>query len=304
MRFALNEDQTTFFGVLDQMLAEAAFHPTADWGRYDYGAGLDAQLAEAGFYDVGQEADLGIVSAALMVHRAAQVPQCFDCAGPALIHPKLGADVPRALTVRVDGARGPLRYAPQAGAILRLTRQGAAWALLPEGAVTPVAGLFAYPMGQVDETGLDWQEYETNAGELRRLWQIGLAAELTGVLQAGLNAVLEHVRTREQFGRPLGAFQAVQHRLAHAAVEIEGAVLLMLRAADTQAEGDVALALSQAQAIATRISNDLHQFMGAMGLTLEHPLHRWTYRSKALRSEMGGAGAAQLAYATARWGQG
>jgi alkylation response protein AidB-like acyl-CoA dehydrogenase len=115
--------------------------------------------------------------------------------------------------------------------------------------------------------------------------------------------VLEHVRERAQFGRPLGSFQGIQHRLAEDAVWIEGAQLLTLRAADSRDPADAALALGHLQSHATRIGYDLHQFMGAMGLTLEHPLHRWTYRARALRAEMGGAPQALLDYADARWGK-
>ena len=65
---------------------------------------------------------------------------------------------------------------------------------------------------------------------------------------------------------------------------------------------DAAAALGYVQGVATRITYDLHQFMGAMGLTLEHPLHRWSYRAKLLRADLGGSSASYLAYATERWG--
>jgi hypothetical protein len=50
------------------------------------------------------------------------------------------------------------------------------------------------------------------------------------------------------------------------------------------------------------VTYDCHQFLGAMGMTLEHPLHLWTYRLKALTSELGGRGANALAAAEAIWG--
>ena len=64
---------------------------------------------------------------------------------------------------------------------------------------------------------------------------------------------------------------------------------LTLKAAHTGTAVDAATAAGYAQGIFTKVAYDLHQFMGAMGLTLEHPLHRWTYRAKLLRSEIGGA---------------
>ncbi len=46
---------------------------------------------------------------------------------------------------------------------------------------------------------------------------------------------------------------------------------------------------------------DLHQFLGAMGLTLEHPLYRWTYRAKLLKSEFGGASRSNRELAELAW---
>jgi alkylation response protein AidB-like acyl-CoA dehydrogenase len=64
--------------------------------------------------------------------------------------------------------------------------------------------------------------------------------------------------------------------------------LLALKAASTAAPGDAALAAFHAQESTNRICYDLHQMLGAMGMTLEHSLHLWTYRLKLLTSELGG----------------
>jgi hypothetical protein len=304
MRFDLHEDQATFVTFLDQMLAapEAGFRPGADWNRHDHGDALDAQLEANGFFDAAREPELGTVTAALMVHKVAQVPVAVECAASALVRPFLGHKVPRPLAMIVDDAPGAVRFLPVARGLVSLGRDRVLYADLPEGAVQPVDSLFAYPMGTVDREALDWVDTGADPAALRVLWSVAIAAELTGVLKAGLESVLAHVRDRQQFGRPLGSFQTIQHRLAGAAVEIEGARLQMLRAAQVRTADQAALALGYAQGMARRIGYDLHQFMGAMGLTLEHPLHRWTYRARLLRSDMGGAAAAHLAYAGGRWG--
>ena len=49
------------------------------------------------------------------------------------------------------------------------------------------------------------------------------------------------------------------------------------------------MAAGPAPAISTQVAYHLPPFMGLIGLTLEHPLHRWTYRAKLLRSGLGGA---------------
>jgi alkylation response protein AidB-like acyl-CoA dehydrogenase len=174
--------------------------------------------------------------------------------------------------------------------------------LLGDGAVVAVHSLFAYPMGVLAASELDWTPIAIDPGTMRDRWRVAVCAEIVGSLKGGLSAVLEHVRARHQFGRPLGSFQAIQHRLAEAAVRIEAGELLTLKAAQTSEPLDSALALGYVEDAATQIVYDLHQFMGAMGLTLEHPLHRWTYRVKLLRSALGGASENHGLAAERRWG--
>ena len=83
---------------------------------------------------------------------------------------------------------------------------------------------------------------------------------------------------------------------------INGCYWQTMRSAVSGDPGDAALAALHAQESARRVTYDFHQFLGAMGMTLEHPLHLWTYRLKALTSELGGRGGNALAAAEAIWG--
>lgn len=298
MEFDLNADQRLFFDALAQATQDAGFRPAAGWGRFDWAGALDARLEEAGFLDVGLEPEFGPVTAAELVFRLAQLPGTVEAAASALLRPLLGADLPRPLAVLDDDAEA-LRFLPMARTLVRLNG-GVAVAPLDPGAAEPVDSLFAYPMGRLTRPP-QWRALEIDPGAALARWRIALAAEIAGNLQGGLEAVLDHVRVRKQFGRPLGAFQGVQHRLAAAAVKIEGARWLALKAAATLDPAEAALALGQAQAVSTAIGYDLHQFMGAMGLTLEHPLHRWTYRARGLRASLGGAAANLALAARGRW---
>ena len=78
--------------------------------------------------------------------------------------------------------------------------------------------------------------------------------------------------------------------MSECTVLARGVKLLAFKAAATESDADAALAALHAQDSATRVVYDLHQFVGAMGMTLEFPLHLWTYRLKALLSELGGRG--------------
>jgi alkylation response protein AidB-like acyl-CoA dehydrogenase len=112
------------------------------------------------------------------------------------------------------------------------------------------------------------------------------------------------VSERKQFGRPLATFQAIRHRLAEASVRATGVRWLALKAAASDDAADAALAAHHAQDSAARIVYDLHQFLGGMGITLEHPLHLWTYRLKALLADLGGRHAHASAAAGFLWGPG
>ncbi len=76
--------------------------------------------------------------------------------------------------------------------------------------------------------------------------------------------------------------------MAECAVLAGGVRWLARKAAWSGDAGDAAVAALYAQDSATRIIYDVHQMMGAMGMTLEMSLHLWAYRMKALISEQGG----------------
>ncbi|HHX91081.1 MAG TPA: acyl-CoA dehydrogenase [Paracoccus sp.] len=299
MQFDLNEDQRIFFDALGAMLdaPEAGFHAAAGWARFEWAAGLDTQLETSGYYDVGAEPDFGAVTAAEMVYRLARLPVVVEGAASALLRPWLGEDLPRPLAVCTN--ERALRFLPVARTVIRFEGKNVSSALL-DGEIAPIESLFAFPTGHLPDA-LNWKKLDCDAAQMAVHWRVALAAEIAGNLSGALESVLEHVRMRHQFGRPLGSFQGVQHRLATASVKIEGARFLALGAAQTLDPVDAATALGYAQNIAATICYDLHQFMGAMGLTLEHPLHRWTYRARALRASLGGPSASLAEAARRRW---
>lgn len=108
------------------------------------------------------------------------------------------------------------------------------------------------------------------SGRLRHTAGHELGTTCTGTARAStrnstIDSTVEHLSARKQFGRPLGTFQALRHRMAECAVLAAGVKWLALKAASTAAEGDAALAAFHAQQSATRITYDLHQILGAMG---------------------------------------
>ncbi|BAU84097.1 acyl-CoA dehydrogenase [Streptomyces laurentii] len=112
---------------------------------------------------------------------------------------------------------------------------------------------------------------------------VALAAEAVGAARGALDRTVEHATTREQFGRPIGSFQAVKHRLADLLVEIESArSLTRYAAAETPGEGVAAgLALAQALDAQRAAAAETIQLHGGIGITWEHDAHLYFKRAAA-----------------------
>jgi hypothetical protein len=112
-----------------------------------------------------------------------------------------------------------------------------------------------------------------------------LALEAVGIAAKALELGVEYAKTREQFGRPIGVYQAVSHKLADTYVETELARSLAYWAAWCVAEDDeqARLAASAAKAFATEAAvaacERSIQVHGGVGFTWEHPLHRFYKRA-------------------------
>jgi alkylation response protein AidB-like acyl-CoA dehydrogenase len=123
----------------------------------------------------------------------------------------------------------------------------------------------------------------------------GMAITTVGACQRILDLVLEHVRNRQQFGVPIGSFQAVQHKAADMHVAVERARALAYFAALTIAADDprrrLAAAMAKASAGECQSLVFRHglQLFGAMGFTWENDLQFALKRAKAGELMLGGA---------------
>jgi alkylation response protein AidB-like acyl-CoA dehydrogenase len=120
--------------------------------------------------------------------------------------------------------------------------------------------------------------------------QAALALEGCGVGRRALEYAVEHASTREQFGRPIGVYQAVSHPLATTYMELELARSLALWAAwciavdDAQAPVAAAAAKSQCAEAAVAACERSIQAHGGIGFTWEHVLHRLYKRALWIKS--------------------
>jgi alkylation response protein AidB-like acyl-CoA dehydrogenase len=138
-----------------------------------------------------------------------------------------------------------------------------------------------------------------DAMEVEAAWQrgvLGTSALLTGLARRMLDMTVTYVRGREQYGVPVGSFQAVKHALADALVAVEFARPVVLAAGWAQAAHteDAPVQTSAAKVAATDaarlVARTAIQCHGAMGYTTEYDLHVFAKRVWALAPSWGGVG--------------
>jgi 3-oxochol-4-en-24-oyl-CoA dehydrogenase len=225
-------------------------------------------------------------------------------------------------TLRVSGATGPVLGAGATSHLLlgADTGDGEAWFVLPAGhagvhveARAPVD--FSRPLADVAVAGAVVAPGDVLSGlrtaAVRDLAATLMSAEAAGVAGHCCAIAAAYARTRHQFGRPIGSFQAVKHLCAGMLCRAESAAAVAwdaARAAD-EAPGEHPLAAAAAAALAldAAVDNakDCIQVLGGIGFTWEHDAHLYLRRALALRQLLGGsaawrARAGQLALSGAR----
>ena len=153
------------------------------------------------------------------------------------------------------------------------------------------AGVKATSADVVGEVGNGWK---TLAAIIDR-GKVMLAAEMMGGAQKVLDMTVEYAKVRTQFGRPIGSFQAVQHKCANMMIDVESAKSAVYYAAwavsNDVAEAPLAAALAKAAASDAfrRVSADGIQVHGGIGFTWEHDMHLYFKRAKSSEFTFGDA---------------
>ncbi|MFD3589247.1 acyl-CoA dehydrogenase family protein [Streptomyces sp. NPDC058683] len=274
MRFQLSDDQKALRDGMRELLARR-FDGAAL--RAAVGApGLDRdlwrELGAAGFFALRlPEADggvgLGLPEAVLVFEEAGRAL----LTGPLAATHLAAADVPGAATgeavvARVDG--GLVEWLAEADVV-----RGDASGAVPLRSVDPLTPLHRVPGAAA--TAPD------------PVAVLLTAAEQLGTATRACELAVQHARTREQFGQPIGAFQAVKHLCAEMLVRAETARAAVYAAAVTADPVDIAAARLLADEAAVRGTRDCLQVHGGMGFTWEAEVHLHMKRAW-LRAQRGG----------------
>ena len=145
---------------------------------------------------------------------------------------------------------------------------------------------------------------DADAAALRALATLLAAAEALGVAERTLEDSVEYAKVRQQFGRPIGSFQALKHMAAEMVSEVEPARALVWYAAwafdhrPREAPRAAAIAKARLGDVYSRTANRSVQMHGGIGFTWEHPAHLFLKRAKADSIGFGTADANRAALAS------
>ncbi|MET8980646.1 acyl-CoA dehydrogenase family protein [Streptomyces sp. NPDC004539] len=279
MRFQLTEDQRALRAGVREVLARR-FGPDALRAAVDapgLDRGLWRALGEAGFFALRLPEERGGVGLGLP-----EAVLAFEEAGRALLPGPLvgthlaagtvpGAAEGETVVAVVDG--GLVEWWDEADVVIGEGGSGA----VPIRSVDPLTPLRRVPDATVRTAGPD------------PVAVLLTAAEQLGTATRACELAVGHARVREQFGRPIGAFQAVQHLCADMLVRAEVARAAVYAAAVTGDAADTACARVLADEAAVGNAGDCLQVFGGMGFTWEADVHLLLKRAWVRTRRAGGA---------------
>jgi alkylation response protein AidB-like acyl-CoA dehydrogenase len=272
--------------LLSSTLREVLSTPTDD---------IDARLAELGWDDVVASDPAAATMLLFTEHgRSLATTDLLDravldvlgIAADAVCYPRTG-DTPGSDAHRTTGM---LLRAPVAGSVIAVPLADGTVGLVGADAVSteplrtfdPTVTWYAVTgPGAAATAAASWSDAVAAAHR-------ALAAELIGAAGEVLRLAVEHTSSRTQFGAPIAAFQAVRHRLADAHVAIAAAQSLLEAAFLAGSAASARAAKAQAGRAHELASGHALQVCGAMGSSLEHPLHTFVSRGVVLDALLGG----------------
>jgi len=184
---------------------------------------------------------------------------------------------------------------------LLLLPAGERWVLVDAGAdgvtVEALAATdFSRPLARVECDGAPATALAVPARRIEDLIATVLAAEAAGVARWALHTAAEYAKVREQFGKPIGSFQAIKHLCAEMLLRSEQASVAAADAAEAAATDteDRQLSIAAAVAVAAGVAaaeanaKDCIQVLGGIGITWEHDAHLYLRRAYGIAAALGG----------------
>jgi hypothetical protein len=265
-RDALEADQPTAVSVLFEYQGAATASSAA----------LDWLLASALGVNAGAGAAGGGDAVVLPPLRRCEPPGRLD--GDWCVVEGLGSAALDRSDTALVAAQTPDGVATFAVDLSLLTRR-------PVQGLDPALGLFEV-MGEF-ETAWAAQPQAADWPAALAVGQLAVGHELVGAGRTMLQLARTHALERQQFGRPIGSFQAVRHRLAESLVALEAAAALLGAAWEDPSPVTAAMAKAFAGRSTRTVARHCQQVLAGIGFTTEHPLHRSVRRTIVLDQLLG-----------------
>lgn len=188
-----------------------------------------------------------------------------------------------------DGNRGLVLVPPEADGVTLVEHPSVdrrrRWRVATDGVRATAADVLVDP-GTASGEAMSW--FDVLVTSFRAVQQLGTA-------QGALAMAADHVRTRQQFGRPIGTFQAVSHAVADAYIDVQGIRLTTWRALWLLARGTAdpeaaAIAAWWAADAPVRVLETAMQVHGGVSVDLDYPLHRYFLAARQGGLALGGPG--------------
>jgi alkylation response protein AidB-like acyl-CoA dehydrogenase len=237
------------------------------------------QLSELGWVGIVKSDDFTFLDAAVIFEELGRA--LYE--GPYMLNEVAAQPGDDVWSIEIDG------FVPQLDAVDRVLRPDMTAATAAGEVLTTVDETLGLgrlsPNGSEPATG-EW-------ADVRRRLLAALALEAVGIGTKALELAAEYAKGREQFGRPIGAYQAVSHSVVDGYIGVELGRSLAYWAAwcvaegDEQAEQAAVAAKAQATEAAVAACERSIQVHGGIGFTWEHPLHRYYKRALWLEGALG-----------------
>jgi alkylation response protein AidB-like acyl-CoA dehydrogenase len=316
VNFDLNDEQQEIQSTAKEFLADrfkaAKVRELAESRSYD--DGLWRQMSELGWPGIAIPEDdggqgLGMVELAVLLQQsgyACAPSPLLGSAGAALMVSAAGSDeqraewLPKLASGEATGSFGGFAEGestlfcdlPTADVVVTFDGEGALIAPASEVDFEPIEAIDATrSYALVSDAAGERLPGDVDAGRDRLA--VAIAAELTGVAQRALEMAVEYAREREQFGRPIGAYQGVSHRCAAMLLATEESRSLTYYAAWTVDAEPESLPMAAAMAAARagdagwQVPASALQVFGGIGFTWEHDLQFWLKRGRVAGRMLG-----------------
>ena len=291
MDFELSSDQLALRDAARDLLDRLA-SPERVRKVVDAGGGFDAELWAA-MVDQGwtDPEFVGVVEAAVLLEEVGR----HVAPAPFITQWLAGTGDTTELTAVAWDLAGPVLYAPSATAVV--ARDGDVMRRVPIAAAPDREAAMdrTRELGWLRDVNASGGDVVGDAESFLDRAAVAFSAELLGVAAKAMEMAVDYAKEREQFGKPIGSFQAVKHRCADMLVDVEGMRSAVFWAAWCVGAGDrdASIAASTAKAwcadASKRVLSSALQVHGGIGFTWEHDLHLYLKRAQLDQISFGDA---------------